>query len=143
MIDRPPTDPESHAVDFAHRWADLLDEYCANRMEELGIPGDRIGANDLRKNMQWCAFDPLGRDGGSITGGITINSGVLNPQLLDGARGADVWAKARLRDRIDAVIAHEWEEAKSTNHIAALTTAPKTSLPIRDGARRILRAMEP
>ncbi len=42
---------------------------------------------------------------------------------------------------IDAIIAHEWEESKTTDHVAALKGGPKTDLPITDGARRILRSM--
>lgn len=85
-------------------------------------------------------FDPPGRSGGNISRGITVNSGVLNPDLLKG-RGRRVWAKARLRDRIDAVIAHEYEESRTVDHDAALKAAARTGLPVTDGARRILRAM--
>lgn len=141
LTNKPPEDPADHAEDFSRRWADRLDEYCALRMQELGIPEDKLGADDLRKNMKWCAFDWPGREGGNITGGITINSGVLNPDLLRGGKGGRIWAKARLRDRIDAIIAHEWEESKSTDHVAALKAGPRTALPITDGARRILKAM--
>jgi hypothetical protein len=48
---------------------------------------------------------------------------------------------ARLRDRIDAIIAHEWEEDRLGSHEAALKAAPRTELPVSDGARRILRAL--
>ena len=110
-------------------------------MKELGIPDDKNGTDDLRKDMRWCAFDSEGRSGGHLTGGITVNSGALNPDLLKGSKGGRIWPRARLRDRIDAIIAHEWEESKHANHIAALEAAPKTALPIGDGARRILKAM--
>jgi hypothetical protein len=110
-------------------------------MQKLGIPDDKLGADDLRKNMTWCAFDPEGREGGNITSGITVNSGVLNPDLLKGHRGARVWAHESLRRRIDAVIAPEWEEDRLGSHQAALKNAPRTDLPITRGARRILRAM--
>ncbi len=141
MPDTPPSDPAEHAEDFALRWVDRLDEYCAIRMEELGIPQHFQGADDLRKNMRWCAFDAHGREGGNITGGITVNSGVLNPELLKGERGGRIWSKARLRDRIDAIIAHEYEESKSVDHAAALNAAAQTELPVTRGARRILQAM--
>jgi hypothetical protein len=120
---------------------DRLDEYCALRMQELGIPEHKLGADDLRKNMTWCAFDWHGQDGGNITGGVTINSGVLNPELLKGQKGGRIWPHARLRDRIDAIIAREWEESRHGTHEAALKAGPKTELPVTDGARRILRAM--
>jgi hypothetical protein len=110
-------------------------------MEALGIPEDKLGADDLRKNMRWCAFDPEGRSGGNITGGVTANSGALNLDLLKGGSGGCIWPRASLRDRIDAIIAHEWEESKTSDHALALKAAPKSKLPITDGARRILRAM--
>ncbi len=141
MTDKPPSDPADHAADFSRRWADRLDQYCALRMEELGIPEERLGADDLRPHMQWCAFDPHGREGGSITRGITVNSGVLNPELLKGRKGGRIWPRARLRDRIDAAIAHEWAESKHVDHEAALKAAARTELPVSAGARRILKAM--
>ena len=95
-MDRAPKDPADHAQEFARRWADRLDEYCAVRMEELGIPQDKLGADDLRLDMKWCVFDPEGRDGGNITGGITVISGVLNPDLLKGEQASRIWPKARL-----------------------------------------------
>jgi hypothetical protein len=134
-------EPANHAQDFARRWADRLDTWCALRMEALGIPLERIGAADLRPYMSWCAFDPEGREGGSITSGIVINSGVLNPHLLVGRPGSEAWARARLRDRIDAVIAHEYEESQVGTHKGAIVTAPRTTLPISPGARSILQAM--
>lgn len=147
MIGRPPSasqvplDAGLHARDFARRYAEPLDGYCRARMRELGIPDEKIGADDLRPHMEWCTFDPEGRDGGSVTRGITVNSGVLNPELLKGQRGGRIWSKAPLRDRIDAIVAHEWAESKSVNHAAALKDAAKTELPVTDGARRILKAM--
>jgi hypothetical protein len=71
---------------------------------------------------------------------MPIYLGVLNPELISG-NGSRLWPRARLRDRIDAIITHEWEESKTTDHVAALKAAPKTELPITDGARRILRAL--
>jgi len=121
-----PEDPADHAEDFARRFADDIDLYCAQRMKSFGIPDHLIGAEE--------------RTGGHITRGITVNSGVLNPILLKG-KGRRVWALSNLRDRIDAVIAHEWEEYRHDTHEAALKQAPRTALPITDGARRILRAM--
>jgi hypothetical protein len=134
-------------VDFSRRWADRLDEYCAIRMEELGIPPQRIGASDPRHSIAWCAFNPHEDTGGSISmgGRINVDSGVFHPDLMTkpyGRKASKVWAKSRLRDRIDAVIVHELNEADHTSHEAALMAAPATTLPITDGARRILRAME-
>ncbi len=140
-MDTPPADPADHAEDFAHRWADKLDEYAAIRMVELGIPDAKIGATDPYRRKAWYAFDAEGRVGGSITTGITVDSGCLNPDLLKGANGGRIWPKARLRDRIDAIIAHEYDEDRLGSHLQALKRAPRSGLPITAGARRILRAM--
>ncbi len=140
-METPPPDAADHAEDFAHRWADRLDEYCALRMEALGVPGHRIGDADPYRRTPWRAFVAEERTGGHITAGITVNSGVLNPDLLKGRKGGRVWARARLKDRIDAVICHEFEEDRHGTHAAALKAAARTALPITDGARRILRAM--
>jgi hypothetical protein len=53
-------------------------------------------------------------------------------------KGSRVWPKSTLRDRIDAIIAHEYEEDRTGSHEAALKAAPKTGLPVTKGARRIL-----
>ena len=137
----PPPDPADHAEEFSHDWADRLDEYCAVRMQELGIPEHLIGAPDFGADGRWRAFIAHGLSGGSITTGITVNSGCLNSELLKGEKGVRVFAKARLRDRIDAIIAHEFEEDRLGSHEAALKHGAKTMLPVSDGARRILRAM--
>jgi hypothetical protein len=52
-------------------------------------------------------------------------------------------SKLRLRDRLDAIIAHEHEEHRhGMSHEKALKAAPKTQLPISDRAREIAKAME-
>jgi hypothetical protein len=141
MSENPPTDPADHAEDFALRYEIPLDQYCAIRMGELGIPEHLHGATDFAGDGRWKAFIAHGRSGGSLTDGISINSGCLNPELLKGRKGGQVFAKARLRDRIDAIIVHEFEEDRLGTHELALTHAPKSALPISDEARRILRAM--
>ena len=141
MIEKPPTDSADHAEDFAHRWADQLDEYCTIRMDELGIPNDKNGEQDPNRPKSWRAFVPEERTGGYTSKGITVNSGCLNPELLKGKKGGRIWPKARLRDRIDSIIAHEWAEDQILDHDEALKAAAKTELPVSDGAKRILRAM--
>jgi hypothetical protein len=110
-------------------------------MDELGIPADRNGEPDPAHPHAWRAFVAGERTGGSTSRGITVNSGVLNPDLLKGRKGGRIWPKARLRDRIDAIIAHEWAESRLDDHDAALKEAARTELPVGGGARRILRAM--
>jgi hypothetical protein len=141
MADTLRPDPADHAEDFAYRYARDLDAYCAVRMEELGIPEHLHGTPDLGGDGEWRAFLPRERQGGNLWKGIAVNSGCLNPQLLEGNPGSRVFAKARLRDRIDAIIAHEYEEDRLGTHEASLKHGWKTGLPITEGARRILKAM--
>jgi hypothetical protein len=110
-------------------------------MRELGIPEDKIGASSREHGILRSAFNPYDRDGGGVTTGITVNSGVLNPDLLKGEKGGRLWPMARVRDRIDAIIAHEWAEYQEGAHRAALKAAARTRLPVSEGARRILKAM--
>ncbi len=70
-----------------------------------------------------------------------MDSGVLNPDLLKGSRGGRIFPKLPLRDRIDSIIAHEYEEIRHGSHAAALKAAPRTDLPITVLARRLCRAM--
>jgi hypothetical protein len=72
---------------------------------------------------------------------VVVDSGVLNPDLLQGKRGGRIWPKLRLKDCIDAIIAHEYEELRSGGqHAEALKAAARTELPISDEARRLNRA---
>ena len=112
-------------------------------MIDLGISTEAIGSRD--PVMGHSAFMPHERTGGGNdpTGGLTLDSGVFIPDLLGRLPGHREWSQARLRDRIDAAISHEYEEARHGGHIEALQTAPDTLLPIREGGRLILRAMRP
>jgi len=80
MVDAPPSDPADHAEDFAGRYEGLLDQYCAIRMQELGIPEKLLGATDFEGDGRWKAFIAHERMGGNITDGISVNPGCLNPQ---------------------------------------------------------------
>jgi hypothetical protein len=137
-----PADPGLHAIDFSHRYAEPMDYHVLNRMDELGIPSDRIGARKYGYPRR--AFWPEETTGGGNGPGrrLTVDSGVFNPDLMASRPEAgSIWAKARLRDRIDAVIAHEDAESLTGDHDIAEAIAPDTTLPIREGARRILRAI--
>jgi hypothetical protein len=140
-MDRPPTDPAEHAKQFARTWSDKLEEHCTIRMQELGIPDDMNGQPDYDGDGRWRAFNPYGRQGGENTTGCVVDSGVLNPDLLKGQKGGRIWPKMRLRDRIDATIAHEYEELHAGGkHDKAVKNAAKTKLPISDEARWLNRA---
>lgn len=143
MPDQLPPDPADHAEDFAHLYAQELDYLTGDRMAELGIPTDKTGSRTPGRGH--ACFIPDERTGGGNdpAGGLTLDSGILNPELLGTLPGSREWAKARLRDRMDAAIAHEHEESRRGSHVEALRHASDTELPIREGARHILRAMRP
>ena len=152
MIGTPPSqrpaisaDPAEHAQDFAHRYAVPLDLYSSIRMQELGIPEDRIGSSDHDHGIALCAFNPHERTaGGLATGGrITVDSGVLNPEQMSYLEppAPEACRHARLRDRIDAAIAHEDMEYRAGSHDAAVEFAPETDLPIGGRPRALLRAI--
>jgi hypothetical protein len=110
-------------------------------MTELGIPDRQIGQPDYGGDGRWRAFDPYEREGGKNTIGAVVDSGVLNPELLKGKKGGRIWPKMRLRDRIDAIIAHEYAEISAGGkHVQALRAAAKTDLAISHEARRLNRA---
>ncbi len=141
-----PEDPEEHAVQFAEEWYDRLEFYARQRLRALGVAEPRIGSFDLDQDFRHAAFHPSQRVGGGSSPGARVNldSGVLNPKLFSPELGPEIttlWEKSRLRDRIDAVIAHEHHESLGLSHAEAVALAPDTPLPIRDGARRILRAI--
>jgi hypothetical protein len=58
-----------------------------------------------------------------------------------GPNASKHWADSRLRDRIDAIIAHEHLETQGMLHDAAVQSAPDTELPVSENARKILRSM--
>ena len=140
-----PTDLALHAEVLAHEWADVGESYCRKRMRELGVPEDKIGVRRRELNYRRAAFLPGERDGGGVTpDGINVDSGVLNPELnaeAIGPEASSLWARSRLRDRIDAVIAHEHEERIAGSHDDAVFLAVGTPLPISNRARRILEAI--
>ena len=92
------------------------------------------------------AFHPDGAEGGNIspTGRLTVDSGLLDGGLLEADYGeaGPLYENSRLRDRLDAIIAHEYEEHRhGMNHADALKHAPDTKLPIREEARELTRRM--
>lgn len=136
-----PADPGLHASQIAQEWEDVGETYVRKRMKELGIPDAQIGQPTFGGDGKERAFNPYEREGGTNTVGAVVNSGVLNPDLLKGNKGGRIWPGMKLKDRIDAIIAHEYEELHAGgNHARALQAAAKTKLPISDEARRLNRA---
>src|SRR5208337_2196177 len=104
--------------------------YRPDRRAEIRLPAPRFlaGGDDRRGNAP-------GRR-------LTVDSGVFNAELMaNRPEAGEVWAKSRLRDRIDAIIAHEDAESLTGDHDLAEAMAPDTTLPITEGARQILRAI--
>jgi hypothetical protein len=136
-----PADVALHAGQVAQEWRDVGECYVRRRMKELGIPDNQIGQPDYDGDGHWRSFDPNGRKGGANTTGAVVDSGVLNPDLLKGQKGGRIWPKMRLKDRIDAAIAHEYEELHADGrHARAVKNAAKTKLLISQEARRLNRA---
>jgi hypothetical protein len=140
-----PEDALLHARQFAREYADKLENYVEGRMHALDLSDNQIGLPDASRGLPWAVFHPNGTTGGSVIGdAIAVNSGVFNPELLDERYNPEIgktWAKTRLRDRIDAVIAHEIAEGQAGTHEGAEQLAADTELPVSEGTRRILRAM--
>ncbi len=143
MIEKPPDDPADHAQDFASRYAEVMDYLTGDRMTELGIPTGKIGTRV--PGQGYFTFVPSERTGGGNDprGGLTVDSAIFNPDLYAdlGEEVSSFWAKSRLRDRMDAVIAHEHAEALGATHLEAVEHAADTQLPIREGARILLRVI--
>jgi hypothetical protein len=115
-------------------------------MRALGILEARIGAPDYERGGVKRAFLPDETKGGTNDewGRLYVDSGILNPELNAGAVGpeaAKIWAGARVRDRIEAIIPHEDLESRGIPHDEVVQLAPETELPIGENARKILRSI--
>jgi hypothetical protein len=135
-------------ADFANRYQDLLSRAIGNRMRRVGVPDEMIG-------VEWWGVDkgPFVRYqppqlGGNIRAGLNGKPGInIDPAVFDANApkmgNLPSWKPANLRDRIDAVITHEYTEALAPQgvdfHIHAVKTAENTLLKISDRARQILR----
>jgi hypothetical protein len=141
-----PADVVQHAQQVAREWEDVAEDFVQKRMRELDIPDHQIGAPDYDRGGVRHAFLPDEPRGGTndFAGRLYVDSGVLNPELNAQAIGPEasaVWARSRLRDRIDAVIAHEHEEGAGIPHDQVVDRVAETALPISEKARRILRSI--
>jgi hypothetical protein len=141
-------DPAQHARGFAERYAEPLDRLVAVRMEEQGLSMDQIGMPDDDRGIPWATFHPLGKQGGynSPDGRLVVEFGLFNPDLLRedyGEEAARIHTDSGSTSRLDAIIAHEYEEHRHAgSHVEAITHAPSAELPITDRARAIARAMQ-
>jgi hypothetical protein len=145
MTDTPHPDPAEHARDFARRYAEPMDYHASQRMIDLGIPLERIGMPDPYHGIRHAAFHPDYPSAGGVSpdGRIVVEGGIFNPSLMNplGTHAGEAWANARLRDRLDAVVAHEYEEHASGSHGGAVARAATSALPISHAARELLRTI--
>jgi hypothetical protein len=134
-------------ADFANRYQESLSRTIGNRMRQIGVPDEMIG-------VKWCGVDPGAfvryqppQLGGNIRVGIGGKPGInVDAAVFDAnapkVRNLPSWKTSRLRDRIDAVIAHEYTEVLAPSgvdfHIHALKNAENTPLKISSLARQIL-----
>ena len=152
MIGTPPSrrpmwhDPAEHARDFSERYAEPINIEVESRMVELGIDPLKIGWRDLGEDHK--AFYPDIAEAGNVSpdGRIVVGAGLFNPELIADIYGEEagrLFGDSRIEDRLDSIIAHEYEEHRhDMSHVEALKTAPKSELPISDRAREIAEAMK-
>jgi hypothetical protein len=143
---------ERHISEFFNDWKaePILESYVRQRMQQLGLRPGQIGIVDEVETGSAFSLEHFmgGRNSRpawnpTVTrGGVNVDPGVFNPELL--AAEAPSWSNASLRDRIDAVIIHELMEynsrAASTvlRHRRAILRSPSTTADISPGAGRIL-----
>lgn len=136
-------------ADFADRFQEALNRAIANRMRQVGVPEEMIGIKwwGVEEGAFVRYYPPqLGgniRAGTNGVPGINVDPAVFDPNAPK-MGNLPVWRSASLRDRIDAVIAHEYTEALAPDgadfHTHAVKDAENTTLGITDRARQILRA---
>jgi hypothetical protein len=80
-----PADPAEHARQFAAVWADRFEAYAQRRMREVGVSEPYVGTVDVEHRMDRRAFFPDQSVGGRNIHrrGINLDSGILNPELID------------------------------------------------------------
>lgn len=139
-----PTD----VADFADRYQDAINRAIENRMRQVGVPDDMIG-------IRFWGVDPGAfvryhppQLGGNVRvcidgrPGINVDAAVLD---VDAPKVGNLpaWRMGSVKDRIDAVIAHEYTEVLAPPgcdyHVHAVMSAEFAALGITDGARQILR----
>jgi len=136
---------------FGTEWVDVLEAFVRKCMRELGVPDGIQGLPDAKGIRK--AFTPTEFEGGGVNAlGVQVDAGIFNSDLLwdqRTGRPLGTWKKARLRHRIEAVIAHEWTEFRflslESAHDLALQFAPQTpgicaeALALLEEMRHVLR----
>ncbi len=131
MNEKPPADPADHAEDFSHRYAEDLDIVAGQTMMDLNLSNEHMGARDPDRDRQHHSFFPGDREGGTVSpaGQITLDSGLMNPELMSTYDEATqkLWQSTRIRDRAQAIVAHELAEHEYGDHELALIAGPETN----------------
>jgi hypothetical protein len=148
MAKGPPYQLPTDVADFAARYHDLLSAAVAARMRRVGVPPDMIGIRYWGvDDGAFVRYDPP-QLGGNIRRGLDGKPGInVDAAVLDGSAlkvGAlPAWRAGNLKDRVDAVTAHEYTEVLAPPvgdaHEFAVGRAEFTPLAITDRARQILR----
>jgi hypothetical protein len=58
-----------------------------------------------------------------------------------GHEAGEAWSRSSLRKRVEAIVAHEYEEHLGGTHTYAVEHAPDTALPIGDETRKLLEVI--
>lgn len=148
-----PYNPPPDVLRFSAEYEAQLTAAVANRMRRIGVPEEMIGIKGLPFEDAGAFVLTHAQGGANIKlGQISGQGPAINADLaaLDTQFPAmskvPTWSRATLKDRIDAIIAHEYTEALSPakvglglpSHHYALENAPETSLNITARARQIL-----
>ena len=135
-------------LDFATRYFELLNRAIANRMRHVGVPADMIGIAYWGVDRGAFVHYVPPQLGGNLRRDLRGLAGInVDPAVFDidtpKVGMLPAWRSGSLKDRIDAVIAHEFTEANAPDgcdfHEFALENAERTELTITDHARVILR----
>ncbi len=146
LTEKPPADSADHGEDFSRRYAEDLDILAGQAMLDLKLTDHQMGARDATRNREHHTFFPGDGEGGTVSpsGQVTLDSGLMNPDLLANYDEATrtLWKRTRIKDRAQAIIVHELAEHEYKDHELALIAGPETELPISHPARELLRQME-
>lgn len=115
--------PPPEVIAFAREWEEPLSKAIANRMRAVGVPQEMIGIKGMpyEDPGAFVCTHALGGSNNNFPGkgiigegpGINVDIAVLDARFTK-MSGVKSWASARLKDRIDAVIAHEFTEVGAT-----------------------------
>lgn len=171
--------PNTELLEFVDRYREAIERAVARRMRQVGVPEEWIGIGGV-PGVAEGAFTryPNPQVGGNVRpdhphvcagrwkAGINVDEAIFDSGFRAFARRGrigsgspdaaqayqEAWATALTRTRLDAAIAHEYEELRAEAalefqqrykiewpHYVAVAVAPETALHISDEARELLR----